>query len=269
MLTMLKVLCLSALLFTATQCNPKVAKPDQGAGVAENVPPDAGQPGEAPIGLWILQRVDGSNVGVKKGTYIVLSEQKYYLYAGCNHIGGELHVRQDSMTIKPGPSTLMACTGMEYESALSKLLQTVSTFRRSGKQLRLSAGKGVVFSFQEQTPSEHLTGRDFEVIGITMNGGVRYADNAPRQTMQFHADGTLSGNSGCNNYNGAYRIEGDRLYISQIAGTRRACGEKEKMQYESFFYQHLQKSPLRIEDSPRRVTLRDSAGSTVLVLEEE
>jgi heat shock protein HslJ len=261
------VLILGAVLFSFFQCKTKVAKPDQGANPTENIP-DAEKMRDTPYGLWILQEVQGSNVGVKKGTYIVLSEQKYYLYAGCNHIGGELRVRRDSMTIKPGPSTLMACTGMEYESALTKLLQTVGTFRRSGKQLSLFAGKGVVFTFQQQTPSEHLTGRNFVVAGLTMNGGVHFAADAPRQTMQFHSDGTLTGNGGCNSYSGSYKIEGDQLYISRVVSTKRACAEKEKREYESYLHQHLQKSPLRIEDSPSRVTLRDSTGSTVLVLEE-
>jgi len=268
MRTILHVLLLSTLLITTIQCHPKLAKPDPGAGAAENILPDTEKTDADPTGLWILQQVEGNNVGVKKGTYMVLSEQKYYLYAGCNHIGGELRVRQDSMTIKSGPSTLMACTGMEYESALSKLLQTVGTFSRSGNQLRLFAGKGVVFTFQKQTPSEHLTGRNFVVAGLTMNGGVHFAADAPRQTMQFHPDGKLSGNSGCNNFSGTYKIEGNLLYISQVAGTKRACAEKEKMEYESYFHQHLQKSPLRIEDSPSQVTLRDSTGSTVLVLGE-
>lgn len=269
MQTMLKVFFLGALFFAAMQCNTRVAKPNSGTGAAENAAPAAEQTNDIPTGLWILQQVEGNNIGVKKGTYMVLSEGRYYLYAGCNNINGKLRVRQDSMTILSGSSTLVACEGMEYEKSLLRLFETVATFSRSDKQLRLFAGKGVVFTFQAQTPSEHLIGRNFVVAGLTMNGGVRFSADAPRQTMQFHTDGTLSGNSGCNAYHGAYRIEGDQLYISQVASTKRACAEKDKMEYESVFHQHLQKSPLRIEDSPNRVTLRDSAGSTVMVLEEE
>lgn len=37
------------------------------------------------------------------------------------------------------------------------------------------------------------------------------------------ADGTISGNSGCNSYAGAYQVDGDKLQIGEIAGTKMAC----------------------------------------------
>jgi heat shock protein HslJ len=41
------------------------------------------------------------------------------------------------------------------------------------------------------------------------------------------ADGTVSGNAGCNDYSGSYTIDGDKLTIGQLATTRKACGPAE------------------------------------------
>ncbi len=196
-------------------------------------------------------------------------ENRYSLYAGCNQIFGDLMINDSSIAVKSVSTTLMLCQDMDYERKLKNLIQTVDNYKLEGKQLVLYAGKGIILTFKKQTPTEHLVGRNFKVTGLTIKGGVSSSIYAPLQTMQFNKDGTLTGNAGCNGYSGAYRIEGDLLYISQVASTRRACAEKVKLEYESVFHKHLQKSPLRIEDSPKQVTLRDSAGSTVMVLAEE
>jgi len=41
-------------------------------------------------------------------------------------------------------------------------------------------------------------------------------------TMRF-AEGRVSGNSGCNNFNGAFRIENNRLIAGPLTSTRMAC----------------------------------------------
>lgn len=44
-------------------------------------------------------------------------------------------------------------------------------------------------------------------------------------TMDFGADGQLSGGAPCNRYHAAYRIETDRIVFSPGASTRMFCGE--------------------------------------------
>lgn len=43
-----------------------------------------------------------------------------------------------------------------------------------------------------------------------------------RVTMNF-ADGRVTGNTGCNSFNGSFRLEGGRLNAGPLATTRRAC----------------------------------------------
>jgi heat shock protein HslJ len=44
-------------------------------------------------------------------------------------------------------------------------------------------------------------------------------------TIAFGSDGTISGSTGCNTYSGTYTVDGDRLTVSQLAMTRKACAD--------------------------------------------
>jgi heat shock protein HslJ len=219
-------------------------------------------------GLWVLQDMKNSEISAKTGTFIQLSDSGYHLFAGCNQINGEIQITGNSITIKPGISTLMGCDDAGYEQNFSAILFAVNTFQATSKQLTLHTDKGSILTFEKQTPLEHLAGHNFQVEGLTINNGVVSSIDAPLQTLYFGQDGSLSGNAGCNNYNAQYKIEGNQLQISQVGSTRMACSDEKTSQYESAFFSHLQKSPLSIEDTPNQVTLRESNGSTVMVLKE-
>ncbi|MBP1929632.1 heat shock protein HslJ [Methanolinea mesophila] len=44
-------------------------------------------------------------------------------------------------------------------------------------------------------------------------------------TLQFSPDGTLQGNSGCNQYTAAYTVEGELITIGTLTSTERSCAE--------------------------------------------
>ena len=44
-----------------------------------------------------------------------------------------------------------------------------------------------------------------------------------RPTIAFSGDGTVTGNAGCNTFNGSYTAEGSNLTFSPLATTRMAC----------------------------------------------
>jgi len=52
----------------------------------------------------------------------------------------------------------------------------------------------------------------------------RDMENDPPLTMQFMADGTVSGFSGCNTFNGQYTLDGNTLKFGPLASTRKMCG---------------------------------------------
>lgn len=59
-------------------------------------------------------------------------------------------------------------------------------------------------------------------------------------TLTFGADGRAGGSGGCNSYGGAYQVRGNRLSLSQIISTKRACLEEALTQQEQRYFQALE-----------------------------
>jgi heat shock protein HslJ len=50
----------------------------------------------------------------------------------------------------------------------------------------------------------------------------------------------VSGNAGCNNYNGPYEIDGDSISIGPLAGTKMACSSDELSKQETDYLAALE-----------------------------
>ena len=55
------------------------------------------------------------------------------------------------------------------------------------------------------------------------NGNVYEIFGDRRPTIDFHENGTLTGNAGCNNYRSTYEMQDHVLTVSKIASTRMTC----------------------------------------------
>ena len=103
-------------------------------------------------------------------------------------------------------------SGMPYPNSVMVLLD--------GRELRGCGGD----------PARLIQGGEWSVIEI--NGAAPVAD--VRATLNFGGDGRLSGRGPCNNFTGSYRVTGEGLAISQLAGTMMMC-EPTRMQQEREF----------------------------------
>jgi heat shock protein HslJ len=68
-----------------------------------------------------------------------------------------------------------------------------------------------------------LQGKSFNVESIA--GNLLNAENFKNglPTFNFGSDGKLSGNAGCNNFNGNFKVDGSKLSMNPGAMTRMAC----------------------------------------------
>jgi len=106
-----------------------------------------------------------------------------------------------------------------------------------------------------QTPA--LTGGDWIVEDIA---GARVVDST-RVSLKFSNDGKLSGSGGCNNYNGAYTLNGDEISIGPIASTKKACPPA-IMNQETRFFGILQgASRMGLSDSGVLSIISDDIGA--------
>jgi heat shock protein HslJ len=110
-------------------------------------------------------------------------------------------------------------------------------------------------------------GTNWQVIAI--NG--HQTPRAGNFEMRF-ANGQVGGQFGCNNFGGAYRVNGDVLATGALAVTQMACepaGDAptiSPMQYESWGFAVLG-APMRMTwKDGRRLTLSNSSGSIDLEL---
>lgn len=78
---------------------------------------------------------------------------------------------------------------------------------------------GQVFDGCGGDPAALLQGAEWVVEEI---GNAGIVDRS-RVTLQFGADGQLSGRASCNRYTGSYRLTGEALHIGPTASTRMAC----------------------------------------------
>ena len=93
-------------------------------------------------------------------------------------------------------------------------------------------------------PATLLQGREWVVEDIAGKGIV----DRSRATLNFGADGRVSGRASCNNYTAQYTLTGEGLSISKAAGTMMACAPALMRQEELFL--DVLRNVRRFEISP-------------------
>lgn len=76
-----------------------------------------------------------------------------------------------------------------------------------------------------------LGGTSWTVTSI--DGRPTLADARP--TIRFAVEGTVSGTSGCNQFSGPFRTDGDRLVVGDLMATKIGCDAPRGDQEQAFF----------------------------------
>jgi heat shock protein HslJ len=152
-------------------------------------------------------------------------------------------------------------TIMTQESIYLEALQAAKSYSILGDQLSLiKANKEVSAIFKAQ--KQDLAGTSWEVI--TYNNGKQAVTSVLAGTSisaDFGADGKLSGKSGCNSYNGSYKVDGSKISIGPIASTKMFCSEPAGvMEQESQYLLALESAATyTIEGSSLELRTQDGA----------
>ncbi|MCG8352741.1 MAG: META domain-containing protein [Chloroflexales bacterium] len=83
-------------------------------------------------------------------------------------------------------------------------------------------------------------------------------------TVLFQADGTVSGNAGCNSFFGNYTISEQSLQMTDMGGTLMACEEAKMQQEEQFLAALRTVSTFKLQD--QELTLQYDGGALVFTL---
>jgi heat shock protein HslJ len=214
--------------------------------------------------VWGLSELTGE--GIVAGSSITAeftADGKVSGSSGCNQYAGTYTVSGGSIEISsPLASTMMACTEeiMDQESAYLKALGEVKSYTVEGEKLTLNDKKGATLVYDAQ--SQGLAGTAWDVIGYN-NGkqAVVSVMAGTSLTAEFGADGTVSGNSGCNTYNGTYTVTGRQITIGPLVTTRMACADPAGvMEQESQYLAALQTAATyKIEGTGLELRTKDGA----------
>ena len=179
--------------------------------------------------VWVLSELSGNSpVSGTTITALFTKDGKVGGSSGCNSYSGEYTTSGSSITFKaPMAMTMMACPDdvMTQETAYMKALEAAKKFSVKGDQLTLSDGDNKALAIYK-AQSQELSGTSWEVTSY--NNGKQAVKSVlvdTTMTANFGEDGTLSGNSGCNEYNGPYKVDGDKIDLGPFASTRMACDQ--------------------------------------------
>lgn len=181
--------------------------------------------------------------------------------ADCNNMRATYTTgNNQELTLALGPTTLIACPPDSQDQLFRQQLSSVATYTmRNGDlflALKLSSG---IMHFVPVTPIT-LTGTTWEANGIN-NGREAVVSLVEDTTVTaaFGTDGTVTGSTGCNRYNGGYTVTGNSIKIGPLAMTRMACSEPITIQEKAFLEAMQNATVYNITGD--RLELRDANGA--------
>lgn len=187
-------------------------------------------------------------------------------FSGVNQYTGPYTSKPDG-SFKAGPlaATLMAGSDqlMAAEGAYRKLLEGCDSYQVADGKLTLSTGGNVTLVYEPATKAE-LPGTKWAVVNYN-NGKQAVTSPALGSTLtvEFSADGKISGNGGVNNFNGGYESDATTVKIGPLAATQMA-GPPELMTQETAYLAALQNSK-KWEIVRGKLEMRDLAGALQIV----
>jgi heat shock protein HslJ len=150
---------------------------------------------------------------------------------------------------------------MDQENAYFQALAAAKTFTVNGDQLTLNdSGGQAIASYKAQ--SQDLAGTSWLAIGYN-NGqqAVVSVTTGTELTADFGEDGNLTGFAGCNNYNGTYTVDGDKITIGPLASTMKSCSDPEGVMDQEAQYLAALQSAVTYQIVGNRLELRTADGA--------
>lgn len=219
---------------------------------------------------WLL--VDGPLLVEDTDVTMLLADGVISGSAGCNRFHGRYELSDEQVTgdgvraaISLGAlaSTMKLCPPevMALEREVLQRLGVAQAIETVRDALVVTADGEMVLVFRAQTAHD-LTGM-WEVLSLHWPDreaiiSVTPADGGAALTVNID-DERVSGNGGCNSFNGRLHVDGASVHIGPIVSTLRACLDDHLMEQEQALFRALEATTgYRLEG--RRLTLLRSDG---------
>ncbi len=180
---------------------------------------------------------------------------------GCNRFAGTFTQDGAALRIELGPLTRAACTSPALQDQEDRILAALPTVRgvdmEGGVITLVDADDKDLLRYDPV--SSDLAGTSWGVTGVNRNGGVETSALTEQLTAVFGADGALSGNGGCNNFNGTYAVDGSSITITDVSSTMMGC-EQDVLDLEQAYLAALERATTATV-SGDTLELRDDSGA--------
>ena len=219
---------------------------------------------------WKLTSYDfgGTDTAVPAGLVVdaTFKAGKVAGFSGCNVYNASATVDGAKLTVGKAATTMKACepTATDLEASYLGNLSNAATFTATADKLTIYNKTGKLVLHVRRRRREPARGRVARHRLQQRQGGGHGPIAGTELTAMFTPDGQVSGNAGCNTYNGPYKLDGTSLTVGPLATTMKAC-EQAIMDQEAQFLTALQ-TPTTVEPSGATVTLRDASGATQVIL---
>ena len=233
----------------------------------EDSTPSAAAGGTQLVGTqWVL---DVSALGMSDAgsvsSWIAFERDRVSGNDGCNTFSGSYEADGSKLTFGPLAGTKMACGSPadDVSRAVTAALARVRTYEQSADTLRMEdAGGETLLTYAAGAAGVEGS---WTVVSVLYDGAIRSAMADTEPTADFSADGTISGNTGCNEFHGPYTLQGKKLDIGPLTATKKACPTKEASEQEAGYLSALE-SAVRIEQAGPQLTLLNAKGQKAVTL---
>jgi heat shock protein HslJ len=201
---------------------------------------------------WQLTYLRGASVGkVNAFLKIDAAGERFTGNTGCNIMNGSVHINRSRIGFSAAITTKRACTRetAPVESTLLSALGKATRYQIANDRLRLYAGRLLLAEFRARSvntdqneppnPMDQLGLEDRKWI-LDSVAGAAIPHVEQEAFIVFDPEkGSAGGDSSCNAFGGDYKINGDKISITGIISTMRACIEDERMNIERGFLDGL------------------------------
>lgn len=217
-------LVIFALVAVSACASPGIPSPTSGAS-----PSTSGS--AAPAGIvgptWLVSTIGGSDtVTGSQPTMTFGADGRIEGTGGCNSYGGPYKLDGAAIDVGELASTMMLCTDQSIgaqETAFFAALGGAQTWHVDPNGDVVLGGSSEIVA--KPAPAEPSGSAGTGIVGAwnlaEMGPTADFAHLQP--TIEFTADGGVSGFAGCNTFSGSYTTQGSTLTWGPLATTKMAC----------------------------------------------
>jgi len=204
--------------------------PDQDAGISADAavltPPASELDGRE----FVLVSAEGFEAVAGRPVRISFEGDRLHTDSGCNSLNGSYHMEEGHLVLDRWGTTSIGCFGQlgVQDNWYEMFLRARPLLSVAGDELELRGDDAILHFLDREVadPDRSLVDTLWSVNSFIEGGGVTGGGTGASMrpaTLRFGADGKVVVDTTCNQGQGRYLVDGDRVTLSELAYTEEGC----------------------------------------------